>query len=549
MLTSNVAGAATQSAPGFDAFTSPGPSIKVYNSSTGGYDGPASTGLPIYNQKGYFIFVRGDRGVYTSSMSAVPTILRTKGTLFTPANLPPVTTIAANSAASIGNPYAAPLDMRQITTIGGVTQFFQVWDPRLGGGYNYGAFQTFSFDGTNYTVTPGGGSYGAGGSVNNYIQSGQAFFVQTYGSSGSVSFTEAAKAGNVSFTSLFTRQGSGGNERTASATQSTLRTTLHNVNTDGSTGSIIDGVLSQFDDSYSSSVDGMDARKSANTGENLSIKTAGKLLSVERKHTIVDNDTIFLNLTSERAQQYQFSFDAQNMNTHAAGFVVDTYTNTRTPLNLNGNTLVNFTVVNIAGSYAADRFMIVFSPLKVLPVTFTSIKAYKQDKNINVEWKVENERNIKQYGAEKSADGITFNTLTVTKPSDNNGGSASYAIVDTKPATGYNYYRIKSIDINGAISYSTIVKVATGAIQEDINIYPNPITDGQIHLQFQNEPQGKYGIRLLNKPGQVILEKQITLEAGNSTELIKWDFNLAHGMYNLEVIKPDQTIKNINVIY
>ena len=59
MLTSNVAGAASQPTPGFDVYTAPGPSIKVYNSATDGYVGPTTTGLPIYNQKGYFILARG----------------------------------------------------------------------------------------------------------------------------------------------------------------------------------------------------------------------------------------------------------------------------------------------------------------------------------------------------------------------------------------------------------------------------------------------------------------------------------------------------------
>ena len=91
---------------------------------------------------------------------------------------------------------------------------------------------------------------------------------------------------------------------------------------------------------FSNKADGMDARKiSFNTGENLSIKTEGKLLAVERKHTIISSDTIFLNLTGERVQAYQFSIDAQNLNTTVAtGVLVDKYTNTLTPLNLRGNT-------------------------------------------------------------------------------------------------------------------------------------------------------------------------------------------------------------------
>ena len=201
MITSNVANAATQPAPGFDAFTSPGPTVKVYNYTTANYDGPANTGVPVYNQKGYFVFVRGDRSVYTSNGAATPTILRTKGTLFTPANPAPATTVFAGKFESVGNPYASAVDMRNITLGGGTQEFFQVWDPRLGGAFNYGAFQTFSKIGSDYYPTPGGGSYGSSSIPGNYIQSGQAFFVQASGSAGTVSFTESAKANG---SSLFT---------------------------------------------------------------------------------------------------------------------------------------------------------------------------------------------------------------------------------------------------------------------------------------------------------------------------------------------------------
>ena len=81
----------------FDASTPAGPSMKVYNSGTGGYDGIPSTVIPIYNQKGYFVFVRGDRGVTAFNQAATQTRLETTGPLFTPANPPPSTLIPATS--------------------------------------------------------------------------------------------------------------------------------------------------------------------------------------------------------------------------------------------------------------------------------------------------------------------------------------------------------------------------------------------------------------------------------------------------------------------
>jgi hypothetical protein len=216
---------------------------------------------------------------------------------------------------------------------------------------------------------------------------------------------------------------------------------------------------------------------------------------------------------------------------------------------MTGSTDVNFTVANVTGSNAANRFMIVFEPLKALPVTFTSIKAYKQDKIINVEWRVDNEMNMKQYEVEKSTNGTQFSSIVVKAATANNGGSAVYVIADANPVEGFNYYRIKSVDVNGKLSYTNVVKVLVGSMKQDITIYPNPITDGMIHLQLMNEPEGKYNIRLLNKLGQLIVQKQITHAGGNATELIKWDYNLAHGMYQLEVTKPDGTVKDLNVMY
>ena len=128
--------------------------------------------------------------------------------------------------------------------------------------------------------------------VNNYIQSGQAFLVQTVptgGSTGTVTFDESAKAGGSSNV-LFTTPSP------VTSTVQLLHTSLYQLNTDGSEVPV-DGAVERFNDSYSNAIDGMDARKSMNSAENLSIKTAGKLLVVESRHTITQQDTIFFNLT------------------------------------------------------------------------------------------------------------------------------------------------------------------------------------------------------------------------------------------------------------
>ena len=70
-----------------------------------------------------------------------------------------------------------------------------------------------------------------------------------------------------------------------------------------------------------------------------------------------------------------------------------------------------------------------------------------------------------------------------------------------------------------------------------------------IHLHLMSQPKGRYGIRLVSKAGQVIVSKQINHADGSSTEIIKLDYNLAHGIYQLEVPKPGGGIEDINVVY
>ncbi|MDP4285210.1 MAG: hypothetical protein Q8891_12355 [Bacteroidota bacterium] len=519
---------------GFD-LASPSPSMKYYNPSNSlGWTGIANTGISIYNQKGYMLFVRGDRSVdgkTTTTPNA--TTLRTKGNLLTGKVTIPV---GADAFGSIGNPYASAIDMRKVMADreGNVNEFFTVWNANLGGTYGYGGYETYYYDGTNYTNIP---SY----KVNNHIQSGEAFFVQTTGGTGNMVFNETSKDDSSSI-NIFRPQSVPGKI-------AQLRTQLYSVFADGSTY-LDDGTLHQFSDNYSNAIDGMDGRKVFNSSENLYLHSGGKNLIVERRHGLIQSDTLFYNLASVKAQNYRMEFIASSLSSYGLeGFIEDTYLHTKTPLNLEGTTLLNFSVTNAAGSYATNRFRIVFAPMAAgpLPVTFVSVNASLKNGDIAVEWKVENESNMSHYEVEQSIDGNRF-TLAATVTATNLDAGA-YSWLDENVTPGYHYYRIKSVDINGTIAYTQVVKVWVPAPREHIAIYPNPITDGVIHLQMTNLPKGRYGIRLLNKLGQVIVQKQINHPGGSTTQLIQWDYNLAHGMYQVEIIRPDGTVKDLNVMY
>ena len=352
IITSNVPGT------GFDIIGGGGSSMKTYDTAgTGSWKGISRTDSAIYNKKGYMLFVRGDRTVTTSAAPATATTLRTTGKLFDPvSNIPAVTSVGSGKFESIGNPYASAIDFSNDLAVlksANVQKVFYVWDPKLGGVYNYGAYQTFIKGiGTDYTVLPGGGSYPVAGTVQNLVQSGQAFFVHTFGGTGTVSFTENAK---VTGSSLVTRPGNSG----IGNHMKQLRTNLYAVT--GDTPVLLDAVLNEFDAAYSNEVDIMDALKATNVNESIGLLRDNNILVAERRGRIRPTDTIFYNLERLKIQQYEFEFIPVDLADHGLqAFLEDGYLQTSIPISLMQSSRIHFQSSNDPGSYAANRFRIVF---------------------------------------------------------------------------------------------------------------------------------------------------------------------------------------------
>jgi hypothetical protein len=515
---------------GFDHYSQGGHSVKTYNPATDTYTGIISTNDPIATDRGYYAYVRGDRSSTTVNSVMTSTILRTSGTL--KQGTRPGMAVASSLFENVGNPYASAIDMRKINKPG-IQDFFYVWDPHLGGAYGIGAYQTYSYDGTNYVAVPGGGTM-----PDNFIQSGNSFFVRG-AAGGAVTFDETDKTPLNTLVNRINGQ------------PEFLRANLGI----GSGSNIImaDGILVDFDPQWSNAVDYNDALKLSNNSENVSSLRDNQMLAIERRNVVSTNDTIHLKLTGVRILNYQWSIVLSNMDTVGrTAFLVDKYLNTTTPLSLDGTTNYDFNIQNILGSWASDRFMIVFHQegLGPVPVTITSVSANRNtDNSINVNWKVENEVNMTGYEVERSADGQHFNTVVGTKlPTSNTGGRAQYLQVDQQPLSLDNYYRIKANSIGGLIQYSPVVKVSPVKQAASISVYPNPVVDKTMQLRFVNQPKGQYIIHLTNAQGQTVYSFSMQLNNGTVTESIHLRKSVAAGSYQLAVTASDGTVTKQQLI-
>ena len=527
-------------AAGFDLYTV-SPSVKTYDATTNSWKTIPNTNSYLVNTTtnntiAYMVFVRGDRTATSLSSPVTPTTLRTTGVIKQGDQSPVTIAAPATAFTSVGNPFPSYIDLRKLTPAPNFGTKIYVWDPlaTIGSAYGLGAYQTLTFNGSDFTVTPGGGSYGPPYNQDpNRIESGSAFFVGGNASPYSITFKEDVKpSGNFVIAAPIRRQ-------------EYLQANLF-LNNNG-TVSLMDGIKADVDVSFANTLDDLDAYKITSSSENVSLKRGGKLLSVERHHTIAASDTFFLNVTNLKAQSYQWQLNIENMDHPGVnGYIEDHFVHTSTALDLNGTNIIDFIVNSAPASYAPDRFAVVFAQPKVLATTFTDLKAYRQNTHIIVDWNVENEIDMKQYDVEKSLDGINFTNMNTTMAK--NANKSSYSWTDANAQAGYNYYRIESTNAVGKIEYSKVVKVFVEKERSKISVYPNPIVNGIINLQLTNQPEGTYGVRLLNGIGQVIVSKQVEHANGSSSEKIKLNKNSARGIYQLEITKPTGDKVTINVI-
>ena len=425
----------TAVANGYDAQTT-GSSMLSYNAAGNSWTNTttSTSATNIASDNGYLVYIRGDRTSTNSNVTITSTTLSTTGSL--KQGIYPGSPISVTTGlfGSIGNPYASQIDFRNVTKTPGIDNLFYVWDPKLA---TTGGYQTLTLSGANYVITPGGGSYGGGGTNMNTIESGMAFFVHAT-STGTVQFTEGAKStGNNN--GVFGPNGLG----------QQLVTNLYLGNT------LADGVLNLFDKSYANAVDNNDALKLINFGENLGIARNGSILSVEKRSLIGADDVIEFNLAGMHQMQYRLEFSAANLEQPGlTGTLEDNYLETKTPINLNGITNVVFTVDANPASSAANRFRIVFK--------------------------------------------------------------------------------------------TAVVAVPAG--KPDISIYPNPVTNGNISVQFTNMQKGIYTLRLINSAGQAVMISQLTHPGGSALQPVTIGRSLSKGSYLLEILQQGGTVKTQQII-
>lgn len=135
---------------------------------------------------------------------------------------------------------------------------------------------------------------------------------------------------------------------------------------------------------------------------------------------------------------------------------------------------VNWDAVSTCGPVYefAESFETIFSAPLPVELAFFSGKYAAKDQKTTLEWGITSAENNHHFEVEHSEDGHWFATIGTVLAT---GDAKMYQFVHEKPEPGPHHYRLRSVDIDGAATYSNIITVTVhdaGAMQ----VYPNPVT-------------------------------------------------------------------------
>jgi hypothetical protein len=183
-----------------------------------------------------------------------------------------------------------------------------------------------------------------------------------------------------------------------------------------------------------------------------------------------------------------------------------------------------------------------------LPVSINYLQGAKQAGNNNLNWKVtctnisgvtmELQRSTSRTGTFKNINTVTATALRCLQPFD---------YIDASPAVGTNYYRIKTIDDNGKITFSNTIAIVNNTDGLDVsNIYPSVVST-TANVNVSTAQRTKLTIVTINADGKVMQQQQFAAIAGNN-QIPLTATQLPAGLYFVKIYTDKGETKTLKFI-
>ena len=183
-----------------------------------------------------------------------------------------------------------------------------------------------------------------------------------------------------------------------------------------------------------------------------------------------------------------------------------------------------------------------------LPVVVNYLTGRRQGSNHLLNWKVTCATSPRAtMTLERGADARNY-TGIYTITADAARCNQPFDYTDANPLTGMNYYRLKIVDVDGKVTYSTTVALLNAVKGFDIvSIAPNPVVADNFKLNVASAQSSKMELTIFDMQGRLVNRQSISVIAGYNSLPINVA-SLQAGTYTIQAIIADDKSKVIRFV-
>jgi len=209
------------------------------------------------------------------------------------------------------------------------------------------------------------------------------------------------------------------------------------------------------------------------------------------------------------------------------------------------NQLISESAVNLIPAFRVTTDTNIYNTNILLRVTIIQFDCYRQNKDVIIKWRTDDENELLGYELQRSTDQVHFTTISQITPK--RGHINDYQFIDNPTEQSIVYYRIK-IMYPMYNAYSIIKKLNNSTvIKKSVIIQPNIIQD---HIELTIEENGaEWGDIIIHSPqGAIVYSKKQILLTGKNRIILTNLPQIQVGMYFLMIYFSNDKISETSIL-
>jgi len=181
-----------------------------------------------------------------------------------------------------------------------------------------------------------------------------------------------------------------------------------------------------------------------------------------------------------------------------------------------------------------------------LPLTLTGFSALHSGNDAALRWTTASEQNTSGFEIQRGDNSSDFATIGRVPAAGHSEGTLHYNYTDHLPATATPawFYRLKMVDLDGAFTYSPILKFNVSSSGAGLSAWPNPF-HGQLTVMLEAAEADKARLTIRDLSGRLVVGQDLSIQKGTNSIPLNSLSGLAKGVYLLNIIssRGQQTLR------